>query len=502
MDALGMTTRDLFDGEPKEVARYPYVNDEGAVQFAKIRYFPKKFQIVHPTESGWEYGMNGSERPLYRLPEVRRAIAQGLPVYVVEGEKDADRLQECGVTATCNFGGASEWRDEYAEYLRGADVIIIADRDQPGLAHAAEIRRSLRDVAKSTKIVQSKTDLPGDDVSDHLDAGYELDELVPYTGSYKAVSLASLLRKGVPSPVLLGDFLYQGGLHSIAGPPDSGKSTLALFWALSIARTGRNVLFLDEEGGAEITAEKLAALGASHADLEALTYVPFPGRQWNDDDIASLLDLALQTSPALLLIDSSAAFMARAGMEENSASDVTRFWSQVLTPVAREAQAAVLVIDHDTKSTEQSRYARGSGAKLAAIDVQIKVSLDKPFSRGQDGMLGITITKDRRGHLHRHWNVEVKTSGGSISPYFHRSVPDQSVSEAPPARKAVYAALTGTPMTYHQINDAMFEADGRRLKRETMSRELNELRRQGLVDCIEKLGLESRWYRVDSQGPF
>lgn len=502
VEALGMTTRDLFDSEPKEVARYRYVNDEGVVQFAKVRYEPKKFQIIHPTDTGWEYGMNGSERPLYRLPEIRRAVAQGLPVYVVEGEKDADRLWETGAPATCNFGGAAEWRDEYADYLKDADVIVIADRDAPGIAHAAEIRRSLRGVARSVRIVQSRTDLPGDDVSDHLDAGYDLDELVPYTGSYKAVSLASLLRKGVPSPVPINDFLYQGGLHSIAGPPDCGKSTLALFWALSIARAGRGVLFLDEEGGAEITAEKLAALGAGHAELESLTYVPFPGRSWNDDDIASLLDLAMQTSPALLLIDSSAAFMARAGMEENSASDVTRFWSQVLTPVAREAQAAVLVIDHDTKSTEQSRYARGSGAKLAAIDVQIKVSLEKPFSRTQDGLLGITVTKDRRGHLHRHWEVEMRTAGGGISPYFHRSQPDQSVSEAPPARKAVYAALNSTPMTYHQLNDAMFESEGRRLKRETMSRELNELRRQGLVDCIEKLGLESRWYRVDSRGPF
>ena len=181
MDSLGMTTRDLFDGEPREVARYQYVNDDGAVQFAKVRFEPKRFTIVHPTENGWEYGLNGTERPLYRLPEVRQAISRGYPVYVVEGEKDADRLWELGAAGTCNFGGADEWRDEYSECLRGADVIIIADRDEPGMKHALNVRASLRGKAKSARIVQSKTELPGHDVSDHLDNDYSLDDLVPYT---------------------------------------------------------------------------------------------------------------------------------------------------------------------------------------------------------------------------------------------------------------------------------------------------------------------------------
>jgi hypothetical protein len=259
---------------------------------------------------------------------------------------------------------------------------------------------------------------------------------------------------------------------------------------------GQKVVFLDEEGGQEIVAEKFAALGATPSDMESMIYIPFPGRSWDETDISLLLALTTESSAAMVLVDSSAAFMARAGLDENSASDVTRFWSQVLTPVAREANAAILVIDHDTKSSEQSRYARGSGAKLCAIDVQLKVTMEKPFTREQDGNLQVIITKDRRGYLHRHWDVQVRTGGGSIVPYFGKSVPDQSVSEAPPARRAVYAMLDETPRTYHQINDALVASEGRPLRRETMSRELNELRRQGLVDCIEKLGLESRWYKV------
>jgi hypothetical protein len=48
---------------------------------------------------------------------------------------------------------------------------------------------------------------------------------------------------------------------------------------------------------------------------------------------------------------------------------------------APEHAAAVLVIDHDTKSSEPSRYARGSGAKLAAVDVASKIEPIRPFGK-------------------------------------------------------------------------------------------------------------------------
>ena len=33
-------------------------------------------------------------------------------------------------------GGAGKWQDNYIETLRGADVVVIADKDEPGRAHA------------------------------------------------------------------------------------------------------------------------------------------------------------------------------------------------------------------------------------------------------------------------------------------------------------------------------------------------------------------------------
>ena len=52
--------------------------------------------------------MKGVRRVLYRLPELLARPDE--PVYVVEGEKDADRLASMGLLATTNSGGAGKWQ--------------------------------------------------------------------------------------------------------------------------------------------------------------------------------------------------------------------------------------------------------------------------------------------------------------------------------------------------------------------------------------------------------
>ena len=63
---------------------------------------------------------------------------------MVEGEKDVHALERAGVVATCNPGGAGKWREEYSEVLREAVVVIIADKDKPGQAHARQVMASLK----------------------------------------------------------------------------------------------------------------------------------------------------------------------------------------------------------------------------------------------------------------------------------------------------------------------------------------------------------------------
>jgi hypothetical protein len=309
--------------------------------------------------------------------------------------------------------------------------------------------------------------------------------------AFRELSLAGLVRDGVPPPDLLcGNMLYAGGLHSISGPPDSGKTTIALWWMLRHVRAGHQVMFLDEEGGAELTAEKLITLGATPEDAEAIRYYPFPARAWTPYDIVMLRELLDDIKPGIVLWDSSAAFLSRAGLDENSAADVTRFWAQVLTPLAREHGAAVLVIDHDTKNGEASRFARGSGAKLAASDVAFKVSITQAFDRATNGVLRLAVTKDRRGWLHRWWEIGIHV-GPVMDIRFTETTEDGEPGEPgqgrlTPAAQKVQAVLTGTPATIRQITDAVADKYGHGLRRETVSRSLTELARHGLAEKYER----------------
>lgn len=307
---------------------------------------------------------------------------------------------------------------------------------------------------------------------------------------FREFSLAGLVRDGVPPPDLLcGDLIYAGGLHSIAGPPDCGKTTIALWWVLQHVRAGNTVMFLDEEGGAELIAEKLIALNATPEDAGRIRYYPFPARSWNPCDVIVLRELLDDIKPSLVLWDSSAAFLSRAGLDENSASDVTKFWAQVLTPIAREHGAAVLVIDHDTKDGITSRFARGSGAKLAATDVAFKVSLVQPFSRTQNGVLKMAVSKDRRGWLHRSWEVTVETGAG-MTLRLTETEEDEEGTETEqkltPADKKVQAALTETPSTAAEITDRIAAEHGHGLRRQTLSGSLNKLLRRGVADRLDQ----------------
>ena len=70
-------------------------------------------------------------------------------------------------------------RPEYTEALRGAYVVIVADRDEAGRRHAREVDETLRDVAAEVTLVEAATTAEHADAADHLAAGFGLDDFAP-----------------------------------------------------------------------------------------------------------------------------------------------------------------------------------------------------------------------------------------------------------------------------------------------------------------------------------
>ncbi len=159
----------------KHIATYPYTDETGTVLFSvdrlerSVRY-PDAPEHWHPQKRFLQWHLDaagqrvnnvkGCRMVLYMLPEVRRAVADGSPVVIVEGEKDADTAnlffrEEIGngYVATTNAGGAGKWRPEYSVSLAGAHVILCGDADLAGIEHMVHVGRSIASLVRSIRFV-------------------------------------------------------------------------------------------------------------------------------------------------------------------------------------------------------------------------------------------------------------------------------------------------------------------------------------------------------------
>ena len=200
--ALGLAPEPASDASqsPRRiVVTYRYRDESGAEVRQKVRYAPKDFRIRHQDASGqWVYKAGPGPAVLYRLPELQQAIAQGATVFVVEGEKDGDRLAAGGLTATTNIEGAAQpgqkpkWRPAYTAQLAGAArVVLLPDHDAPGQAHMQAIARALQGRVGDIRLLE----LPGlpakGDVSDWLNQGHTVTELLALAEEAAPVSTAT-----------------------------------------------------------------------------------------------------------------------------------------------------------------------------------------------------------------------------------------------------------------------------------------------------------------------
>jgi hypothetical protein len=158
-------------------AEYNYSDENGTTLFQTVRLAPKTFRQRHRVNgSDWQWNLEDVRRVLYQLPALIEGVKAGRIIFIVEGEKDADRLTEEQLVATCNPMGAGKWTDDYSESLKDAKrVIVVPDNDEPGRDHAQAVAESLQRVGVEDVRILNLPNLPEKgDVSDWLDAGHDI----------------------------------------------------------------------------------------------------------------------------------------------------------------------------------------------------------------------------------------------------------------------------------------------------------------------------------------
>jgi putative DNA primase/helicase len=382
--------RDTFAGRPVR-ARFTYHDEKGRELAQKIR-----FDDGREPKMKFAKALGGEKLPLYRLPGVLEAVRDGRPVYIAEGERDAEALRSLGLAGTsAPYGAATgssisgKWLDSYTKLLAGADVVLLQDADEAGAEHVRNLARLLAGRAKSLRIVPPFPGPKGSDVSDFL-AAHGREETLALVEKAEEPKAAGGAPLAVARPVLVRlstvkservSWLWPGRvpfgkLTLLEGDPGLGKSTIALD-LIARATTGRPmphgahgaepmsaIVLSAEDGLADTINPRLAAAGADLDRVHALTAVRLPdGEEVFPTLTANLAQIRAaveETGARIVLVDPFAAYI---GSETNSWKDTDV--RRCLAPLAALAEAlgvAVILIRHLTKGGGSSAIYRGGGS--------------------------------------------------------------------------------------------------------------------------------------------
>lgn len=243
-------------------------------------------------------------------------------------------------------------------------------------------------------------------------------------GAWTPVDFAELRAQGLKpiEPTLLARndglcLLYPGLTHSISGESGSGKSWLAQWASAETLKDGHEVLYLDYESSAREVAQRLLILGCSWEALESsFTYVN-PDDAPHGDEFEALLARRYR----LVIVDGVTEALGLSGIAgdnlTNSNDAVTRWHKMLPKRFAVETGAAVVQIDHVTKSKDnRGSYAIGGQAKRASITgASYTVQPKESFGRGRSGSFDLYVGKDRPGAVLASHGGEDTVSGRHIA---------------------------------------------------------------------------------------
>lgn len=167
--------------------------------------------------------------PLYPIIQLVQWVEDDETIYVNEGEKCADAMILAGYAGCTKSGGSGKtWSKEDLETLKGANVVIVADKDAPGYKYATRLAGGLQGIAKSIKIVEAKE---GNDAFDHLEAGFKAEDFVDRSDLIPKPRVLKMSSVPPAEPIYLFDdwtYFRVGQCNLLDAMGGAGKTSLAI----------------------------------------------------------------------------------------------------------------------------------------------------------------------------------------------------------------------------------------------------------------------------------
>lgn len=446
--SLGIKISDLFPqkingNQENSHQSYDYLDEVGNTLFSKVRIEPgfdgkkKSFYWKRINEKGEIVkNLTGCRKILYRLPDVIKGISMEKQIFLVEGEKDADKLAEYGLIAT-TAPESLKWCEEFTKALENADVVVLYDMDKTGIERRDLLLQKLQGKVKRLRVI----DLPGleyqeahgKDITDWLAEGNatkQLLEIVSHTPDFtplshkekiRAVTMREFLNMELPKQeMLLEPFLPSQGLCLLYAKRGVGKTHVALGIAYAVASGGsflnweapcpKKVLYIDGEMPAVAMQERLKRISATE-DMEPPdpSFLRFITPDLQESAMPNLsikegredLEELVQDSDLIIIDNISTLF--RSGVENEAESwQSVQDWALEL----RRKGKSVLFIHHAAKGGQQ----RGTSKREDILDTVISLKHPEGYRSDQGAAFDVNFEKTRHfaGEDAASFRVELK----------------------------------------------------------------------------------------------
>jgi putative DNA primase/helicase len=406
------------EGPPRfkgELRHHVYKRNDGKPVKIKIKLKNERYAQLYRVPAGWQMKQPDDYCPVpYVTAGIDRFDREYDQVLWPEGEKDVDELHHKLGLLAFTFGGVGDGLpNDIAQDLEGRDIVILADNDDPGRAHA-EKKAAVAHAAgaSSIKVVHFLELQPKEDVSDFIARGGTREDLMARIDAaplwkprqettIEADDTGIIARRASDIEAEPIDWLWPnriaiGKLTLFAGDPGLGKSQLTVFLAAVVstgdewpcgegrAKKGSIVLLSAEDDAADTIVPRLMGAGANLNRVHIVEAVKGDNRKGNttrrmfhlQEDLVRLEALLSKLSDVrLVIIDPITAYLG--GIDTHRNSDVRGVLGLVKEMAAR-CRVAVVAISHWNKSNGGSALNRvtGSGAFVAAARSGYMVAKD------------------------------------------------------------------------------------------------------------------------------